>query len=92
MSILLPCPGCGQRDVHEFRHGGEISPLSRRRSMDDTDEDLTRYFYFTKNSAGETVEWWYHSYGCRKWIVAVRDTVTNKILKTQWPLKRPAQQ
>lgn len=92
MSLLMPCPNCGERDVHEFRHGGEISPLSQRRSMDDSDEDLTRYFYFTKNIAGETTEWWYHSYGCRKWFVAHRDTVTNHIAKTEWPEKRPKQQ
>ena len=54
MSFLMPCPNCGERDVHEFRHGGEISPLSQRRSMNDSDEDLTRYFYFTRNIAGET--------------------------------------
>ena len=92
MSFLMPCPNCGERDVHEFRHGGEISSLSQRRSMNDSDGDLTRYFYFTRNPAGESAEWWYHSFGCRNWFVVRRDTVTNDILSMEWPQKRPRHQ
>ena len=92
MSFLMPCPNCGERGVQEFRHGGEISALSRRRSMGDSDGDLTRYFYFTENVAGESAEWWHHSFGCRKWFVAHRDTVTNRVVRTEWPEKRPRQQ
>ena len=89
MSFLIPCPNCGDREVYEFRHGGELSPLSERRSMDDSDDALTRYFYFTKNVAGENAEWWYHSYGCRKWFIAYRDTRTNRVRQAEWPRKKP---
>ena len=95
MSFLMPCPNCGERDVHEFRHGGEISSLSQRKSMDDSDGDLTRYFYFTKNPAGESVEWWYHSsvVGCRKWFVAPRKYCNQRhTFVPKWPEKRPKQQ
>ena len=57
--------------------------------MDDSDDDLTRYFYFTKNVAGENAEWWYHSYGCRKWFIAHRDTRTNRVRQAEWPRKKP---
>jgi sarcosine oxidase delta subunit len=35
--------------------------------------------------AGEQKEWWYHRLGCRKWMVAERDTITNKVISTYWP-------
>ena len=59
--------------------------------MDDPDDDLVRYFYFTKNVAGENDEWWYHSYGCRKWFIARRDTRTNRVTRAEWPRKKPHQ-
>ena len=88
---MIPCPNCGERDVHEFRHGGEISPLSERKPMDAPDADLARYFYYAKNVEGEQKEWWYHSFGCRKWFVGYRDTVTNNVLSTEWPEKKKKQ-
>ena len=89
MAFLLECPNCGERDVHEFRHGGEISDLSERKTADASDAELNKYFHFARNVAGEQKEWWYHSYGCRKWFVAFRDTVTNDVRETAWPEKRP---
>jgi heterotetrameric sarcosine oxidase delta subunit len=91
MSFLVPCPNCGERDVHEFRHGGEISSLSQRKTASDSDSDLVNYFYYAKNVAGEQKEWWYHTFGCRKWFVGYRNTVTNDVLRTEWPKKTPNQ-
>ena len=34
-------------------------------------------------------EWWYHRSGCRQWIQAVRNTVTNEVLETFYPGKEP---
>ena len=89
MSFLIPCPNCGERGAQEFRHGGEISSLSKRRSPDASPEELSAYFYFAENAAGEVVEWWHHSYGCGKWLVARRDTVSNRVIGASWPQKRP---
>lgn len=82
MAFILDCPNCGGRDVHEFRFGGEVQP---RPAPDATSEEWTRYFYDARNVAGEQREWWYHTLGCRKWLVAVRDTVTNQVSQTSWP-------
>ena len=82
MAFLLACPNCGQRNVHEFRFGGEVMP---RPSPDASSEEWARYFYDRRNVAGVQREWWYHKFGCRKWFVALRDTVTNEVQQTSWP-------
>lgn len=82
MAFLLTCPNCGERDVHEFRFGGE---LSNRPAPDATPETWAQYFYTRRNVSGEQREWWYHSFGCRKWLIALRNTVTNQVLTTSWP-------
>jgi sarcosine oxidase subunit delta len=81
MAFLLTCPNCGQRDVSEFRFGGELTP---RPTPDAGQETWTRYFYFRKNTAGVQQEWWNHRFGCRKWFLALRDTVTNQVEQTHW--------
>jgi sarcosine oxidase subunit delta len=64
MSFLLPCPNCGPRDVHEFRHGGQV--------MDGP-----------QNLPGLQQERWYHRFGCRLWLLAVRDVRTNAVTETR---------
>jgi len=68
MSFLLPCPNCGPRDVHEFRYGGQILEQPPSGS----------------NLPGPQQERWYHRYGCRRWLLAVRDVRTNLVVKTGW--------
>ena len=91
MAYLITCPNCGPRDVHEYRHGGEISALSKRKGASASDEELALYFYFRKNVYGDQKEWWFHTYGCKKWFQAIRNTATNKVHETFWPEKRPWQ-
>jgi heterotetrameric sarcosine oxidase delta subunit len=81
MAFLIDCPNCGDRDVYEFRFGGEVTA---RPEPDASESEWTRYFYLRRNVAGEQHEWWYHSFGCRKWFVAVRDTVSNEVRQTFW--------
>ena len=82
MALLLDCPNCGKRNVYEFRFGGEVIA---RPSPDASNEQWTKYFYSRRNVAGTEREWWYHKFGCRKWFVALRDTVTNEVQETSWP-------
>lgn len=81
MAFLLKCPNCGERSVYEFRFGGEVNPRPDSKAASD---DWAKYYYSRQNVAGEQDEWWYHNFGCRKWFVAVRDTVTNHVEKTFW--------
>ena len=82
MSFLLPCPNCGERSVYEFRFGGEVKS---RPTPEASDEAWLRYSYATENAAGVQNEWWYHTLGCRQWLVARRNTVTNEVLETSLP-------
>ena len=86
MGFLLNCPNCGERNVYEFRFGGEVQA---RPSPDAPAQEWTSYLDPRRNTAGEEREWWYHSFGCRKWFVGVRDTVTNEVRETAWPEEAP---
>lgn len=82
MPLLVPCPGCGAREVAEFSYGGESN---KRSAQDAPPSDLARYLFFRRNLAGEQVEWWYHRDGCQRWFLARRDTRTNVFAQTSWP-------
>lgn len=82
MAFLINCPNCGERGVDEFRIGGEVTQRPEPNSSSDV---WSSYFYDRSNLAGEQKEWWYHRLGCRKWMVAERDTTTNKVISTSWP-------
>ena len=82
MAFLLNCPNCGERNVGEFRFGGELKVRPEPNSSRDA---WTDYIYFHRNVAGDQSEWWYHSFGCRKWMVALRNTVTNEVKDVLFP-------
>ena len=82
MSFLIPCPHCGKRSVYEFRFGGEVKP---RPAAGAPDEVWLDYAYTKVNAAGVQREWWYHRAGCREWLQAVRNTVTNEVIETLIP-------
>ena len=84
MAFNLTCPNCGERGVHEFRFGGEITT---RPAPDAPKDRWTDYLYCHANVAGLQREWWYHRLGCRKWFEAERDTVSNRVRQTTWPEK-----
>ena len=82
MAFLLNCPNCGQRNVYEFRFGGEVTT----RPTPDASQDVWSAFFYNRiNTAGVQTEWWNHRYGCRKWFKALRDTVSNEVHDTFWP-------
>ncbi|MFQ5998945.1 MAG: sarcosine oxidase subunit delta [Candidatus Bathyarchaeia archaeon] len=82
MAFLVRCPNCGERNVYEFRYGGEV----RQRPLPTANaKEVSHYFYARKNEAGVEKEWWYHRHGCKNWFMALRDKRTNTVLKTFWP-------
>lgn len=82
MSFLLRCPFCGERSVYEFRFGGEAH---QRPAAGASEEEWYRYTFVKENVAGEQTEWWFHRQGCRQWLKAARNTVTNKVIRTWFP-------
>ena len=82
MALLINCPNCGERNVYDFRFGGEVQ---KRPVPDASNEVWMAYFYGRRNVAGPQREWWYHRFGCRKWFLAIRDTVSNTMQEVSWP-------
>ena len=82
MSFLVPCPNCGRRSVYEFRFGGEV----RQAPASDAPPDVWMNYRFNRvNAAGVQTEWWFHRSGCQKWLLAVRNTVSNEVLESFLP-------
>lgn len=79
MSFLLRCPHCGERSVYEYRFGGEVK---QRPPLDAPEEEWANYRYYCANAAGVQTEWWFHRDGCRQWLQAVRNTVSNEVVET----------
>jgi sarcosine oxidase, subunit delta len=82
---LLRCPNCGERNVSEFRYGGEARP----RPGDSTPAEWAAYLYMRANPLGTLREWWYHRSGCGCWFVAERHTQTFDLVRTYLWEDRP---
>jgi heterotetrameric sarcosine oxidase delta subunit len=82
MSFLLPCPNCGNRSVYEFRFGGEIKQTP---AADAPAIEWQNYRFNQVNTAGVQIEWWFHRSGCRQWLQAVRNTISNEVLESFLP-------
>jgi heterotetrameric sarcosine oxidase delta subunit len=76
--MLIPCPYCGLRDVAEFTYQGD----GTRTRPDPASTDSAAwhaYVYERLNPAGDHLEIWQHSGGCRAHLKLVRNTVTHTI-------------
>lgn len=82
MSFLIRCPNCGERSVYEFRFGGE---LKDRPALDASGAVWAEFRYNRVNVAGVQTEWWFHRSGCRQWLQAERNTVSNEVLRAFLP-------
>ena len=86
--LILNCPNCGQRNVCEFRNGGEYRPRPAR-PREAGDQQWSNYVFFRNNVSGVQKEWWYHRNGCGLWFLAERHTKTNEIVSTfRWGIDR----
>lgn len=75
--MRIPCPYCGERDLHEFVYRGDASPT--RPDSGTAQAQFIDYVYMRDNVAGTIAEHWYHAQGCRNWLVVKRDTRTHSI-------------
>jgi len=79
--LRIPCPWCGERDVGEFRYGGEAHVVRPDPGSAD-DAAWADYLFMRANPKGEHRERWWHAHGCRRWFNLVRDTVSDRVLAT----------
>lgn len=77
--MRIPCPYCGLRDAHEFAYLGDATPKRPDAAAPDAADAFHDYVYLRDNPAGAMKELWYHSAGCRRWLVVERDTRTHAI-------------
>ena len=89
--LTLTCPYCGIRaEETELAPGGEAH--LKRFGPGASDEDFEGYLFARKNPRGVHFERWRHAYGCGKWFLAARDTVTLEVYgtyKAQTPFPTP---
>ncbi len=79
--LLLTCPCCGvAAEETEFAPGGEAH--LRREGPGTSDGAYESYMFNRKNPRGVHFERWRHAYGCGKWFIAARDTVTLEVFGT----------
>ena len=79
--ILLTCPCCGvTAEETEFAPGGEAH--LKRFGPGSSDEEFDAYMFQRKNPRGVHFERWRHAYGCGKWFLAARCTMTLEIFAT----------
>lgn len=85
--IILECPNCGERNVSEFRYGGEYNPRPKE-PLKTADSQYADYLFMRDNKLGVQTEWWYHRTGCGTWFLAERHTKTNVVARTfMWERK-----
>jgi len=80
VSFQIECPDCGLRPVWEFHFGGEVA---QRPAADAEAARWVDYIYNKTNTRGPQLEWWFHRSACKSWLVAERDTRTNRVTETR---------
>jgi sarcosine oxidase subunit delta len=83
--MRIPCPFCGERDLSEFRYLGSAQPVRPDADGENAAERFVEYVYLRDNPAGQHEELWYHSYGCRSWLVLTRNTVNHEVASATFP-------
>lgn len=76
--LVLTCPYCGiKAEETELTPGGEAH--LKRYGPGSSDAEFESYMFDRVNPRGLHFERWRHSYGCGKWFLAARDTVTLQV-------------
>ncbi len=79
--LILTCPCCGvTAEETEFHAGGEAH--LKRFGPGSEDADYESYMFNRKNPRGVHFERWRHAYGCGKWFIAARCTMTLEVFAT----------
>jgi sarcosine oxidase subunit delta len=79
--LILTCPYCGLSvEETELAPGGEAHVV--RQGPGSTDADFEAYLFRRDNAKGVVFERWRHAYGCGKWFIAARHSVTMEVFGT----------
>jgi sarcosine oxidase subunit delta len=86
--LLVTCPYCGPRAEIEFHCGGEAHIARPADPSRVNDAAWAEHLFMRTNRKGVHAERWMHVHGCQRWFNALRDTVSDKILRT-YPIGEP---
>lgn len=75
--LLILCPHCGPRNSSEFTYQGEGAARPETEGV--SAREWRTYLYERDNTAGPVSEEWFHSAGCRRFLIVERNTTTNEI-------------
>jgi sarcosine oxidase subunit delta len=79
--LTLTCPYCGiAAEETELQPGGEAH--LKRFGPGSSEEEFVGYLFLRRNPKGVHFERWRHAYGCGKWFLAARDTMTMQVFGT----------
>ena len=77
--MLIPCPHCGLRNEDEFVCWSESTPQRPSDPSQLSDAHWNDYIYNHTNPKGWSLERWFHSRGCARWLRIERHTVSHEI-------------
>ncbi|MCO5731852.1 sarcosine oxidase subunit delta [Rhizobium sp. SSA_523] len=81
--LLIHCPYCGEeRSELEFRWAGEAHIARPQAIAEISDAQFSEFFFLRDNTKGIAFERWRHIHGCGRFFNAIRDTVSDKFLRT----------
>lgn len=80
---LLTCPVNGPRNISEFQYLGPVRGASAERAG-----ELVEALFYHENPLGPLKEWWRHT-PSNTVFIAERHTVSDEILATWLPNRRP---
>lgn len=82
--LTLTCPFCGvSAEETDLAPGGEAH--LKRHGPGSSDANFEAYLFARTNPRGVHFERWRHAYGCGKWFLAARDTMTLQVFGTYPP-------
>jgi sarcosine oxidase subunit delta len=79
--LLIACPFCGERPEDEFGFGGDATVTAPDQGS--SPESYADYLYLRDNIKGRQAELWVHRFGCRRWLVVERDTLSHEIFSVR---------
>ncbi|EIE52782.1 sarcosine oxidase subunit delta [Salipiger aestuarii] len=79
LTLLCPCCGAHAAEI-DLAPGGEAH--LKRVGPGSDDADFEGYLFMRDNPRGVVLERWRHAYGCGKWFLAARDSVTMQVYGT----------
>ena len=83
--MLIPCPICGPREDDEFSYLGDATILRPALDQPVDDKAWTDFLFVRDNPKGAHREYWFHRFGCRRWVEVERDTVSHRIASAKLP-------